>query len=245
MGRIMSTADETEALNILKKYMQLTPEQCQEVKQKFGDIVPDEACEPASEMYFISSNDLIGKFTWMNYFGGYRAPIKSGSDFQRNPGVCCAATPKSEPDQMPCGEFANQGRGVWVWCPWIFSFSNVERDEEGNPIYVYDYSGLKIAIVQKPNYLIPIYNNRFLINHMTYYAQDQVQTIDLSESSINLERIDGLVWVDPSFRTLIYFAPAIKDSIFVKTFFYDGKGLDHFELVYSNPEIKLYRVNFD
>jgi hypothetical protein len=245
MGRVMSTSDESEAVDILKKYMQLTPEQCQEVKQKFGDIVPEEACEPASEMYFISSNDLIGKFTWMNYFGGYRAPIKSGADFQKNPGVCCAQTPKSEPDQIPCGEFADQGRGVWIWCPWIFGFKDMKQDEQGNPIYVYDYSGLTISIVQKPNYLVPIYNNQYLINHMTFFSDGQRRDIDLTDSSINLERIDGLVWMDPSFRNLIYFAPAIKDSIFTKTFFYDGKGLKHFELVYSNPEIKLYRVNFD
>jgi len=245
MGRIMSTSDEKEAVDILKKYMQLTPEQCQEVKQKFGDILPKEACEPSSEMYFISSNDLIGKFTWMNYFGGYRAPIKSNVDFQKNPGVCCAQTPTSEQDQIPCGEFANQGKGVWIWCPWVFSLSDVQQDDEGNPIYVYDYSGLKISIVQKTNYLVPIYNNQYLINHMTFFSGGLMQDVDLSDSSINLEKIDGLVWVDPSFRNLIYFAPAIKDSIFTKTFFYDGKGLEHFELVYSNPEIKLYRVNFD
>jgi len=245
MGRIMSTNDESEAVDILKKYMQLTPEQCEEVKQKFGNIVPEEACEPASEMYFISSNDLIGKFTWMNYFGGYRAPIQSGTDFQKNPGVCCAQTPKSEPDQIPCGEFADQGKGVWVWCPWIFTLSDVQQDDQGNPIYIYDYSGLKMSIVQKPNYLVPIYNNQYLINQMTFFSGGLRQDINLKDTSINLERIDGLVWVDPSFMNLVYFAPAIKDSVFTKTFFFDGEGLKHFELVYSNPEIKLYRVNFD
>lgn len=244
MGRIMSTSDESEAVNILKKYMQLTPEQCQEVKQKFGSVVPKEACEPASEMYFISSSDLIGKFTWMNYFGGFRAPIKTSQDFEVNPGVCCASTPKSESDQAPCGEFASQGKGVWIWCPWIFSLSDVTKDDQGNPIYVYDYSGLKMSIIQKQNYLVPVYNNKYLINHMTFYSGGQRQDIDLTNSSINLEKIDGLVWVDPSFRNLIYFAPAIKDSIFTRTFFYDGLGLEHFKLVYSNPEIKLYKVNF-
>jgi len=59
-----------------------------------------------------------------------------------------------------------------------------------------------------------------------------------------LEKLDGLVWIDPSFKSLIYFAPEIKDSIFVRTFFYGGEGLDHFELVYQNSEIKLYKVNF-
>ncbi|MDI6825977.1 MAG: STT3 domain-containing protein [Candidatus Aenigmarchaeota archaeon] len=247
MGRIMSTSDEKEAISILKKYMQLTPEQCQEVKQKFGDIIPKEACEPASEMYFISSNDLIGKFTWMNYFGGYRAPIKSNADFQANPGVCCASTPKTEPGQISCGEFAAQGKGVWVWCPWIFSFSEVKQDQEGNPVYVYDYAGLKIAIIQKGDNLIPIYNNRFLINHLTFFPQGSAkpQAIDLTRLNTSLERIDGLIWIDPSFRNLIYFAPSIKDSIFTRTFFFDGEGLKHFDLVYSNPEIRLYKLNFD
>lgn len=247
MGTIMSTDNETMAVSILEKYMQLTPEQCEEVKQKFGDKVPEEACEPASEMYFISSNDLIAKFTWMNYFGGFRAPIKTGADFQKNPGVCCAVTPESEPDQVPCGEFADKGRGVWIWCPWIFNFKEATQDEQGNPIYIYEYSGITISIVQQPNYLLPIYNNQYLINHITFFSADDtgMRDVDLRDSSIELERIDGLVWVDPSFRNLIYFAPSIKDSVFTKTYFYDGHGLDHFELVYFNPEIKLYKVNFD
>ena len=245
MGKIMSTSDESEALDILEKYMQLTPEQCQEVKERYGDIVPEEACESVSEMYFISSNDLIGKFTWMNYFGGYRAPISSGADFQKNPGVCCAVTPKSEPDQIPCGEFADQGKGVWIWCPWVFGLKEVQQDDQGNPIYVYDYSGLTMSLVQKQLYILPVYNNQYLINHVTFFSDGQMRDIDLSDSGVNLEKIDGLVWIDPSFMNLIYFAPAIKDSIFTKTYFYDGKGLDHFQLVYSNPEIKLYKVNFD
>jgi asparagine N-glycosylation enzyme membrane subunit Stt3 len=245
MGRIMSTSDENEALDILEKYRQLTPEQCKEVKQKFGDIVPKEVCNPVSNIYFISSNDLIGKFTWMNYFGGYRAPIKSNEDFQANPGVCCASTPTTEPGQISCGEFANQGKGVWVWCPWIFSFSEVKQDQEGNPVYVYNYAGLTLAIIQKNNQLIPIYNNRFMINHMTFFQQGLMRNVDLTNITTSLEKIDGLAWVDPSFKNLIYFAPSIKDSIFTRTFFYDGEGLKHFELVYSNPETKLYKINFE
>lgn len=244
MGKIMSTSDEDEAVDILQKYLGLTPEQCQEVKQKFGNKVPDEACEPASEMYFISSNDLIGKFTWMNYFGGYRASIASNYDFARNPGVCCASTPKTESGQISCGEFANQGKGVWIWCPWIFSLKDMKQDQDGNPVYVYDYSGLTITLIQKNDRLIPIYNNQFVINHMTFFFQGQRQDQDLSGLNTTLEKIDGLIWLDPGFRSLIYFAPAIKDSIFTRTFFYDGEGLKHFELVYSNPEIKLYKVIF-
>lgn len=246
MGRIMSTNNEDEAVKLLKKYMSLTDEDCKIVKEKFGEKnVPEDACEPASEMYFISSSDLIGKFTWMNYFGGFRAPITSSQDFAINPGVCCPSTPQTEPGQMSCGEFADQGKGVWVWCPWVFSFSGQQQDQEGNPVYVYDYSGLKIVIIQKGNQLIPVYNNKYLINDMVFFSQGQEQKINLSNSTVNLEKIDGLIWVDPSFTNLIYFSPSIKDSVFTKTFFFGGEGLKHFELVYSNSEIRLYKVNFD
>ena len=245
MGRIMSTSDEEEALSLLEKYKQLTPEQCEEVKQKYGDIVPEEACEPASEIYFIASSDLIGKFTWMNYFGGFRAPISSNYDFARNPGVCCASTPKTEPGQVSCGEFADQGRGVWVWCPWIFSLRETKEDQEGNPVYLYDYAGLSIALIQKDGQLIPIYNNQFLINHLSFFYQGERQDVDLSRLNTTLERIDGLVWLQPDFRSMIYFAPMIKDSIFTRSFLYAGEGLEHFEPVFSNSEIRLYKVNFD
>lgn len=246
MGRIMSTSDEDEAINLLKKYMQLTPEGCQIAKNRWGDRIPKEGCEPASEMYFIASSDLIGKYTWMNYFGGYRAPIASVADFQKNPGVCCASTPKTEIGQMSCGEFANQGRGVWVWCPWIFSISDIQQDREGNNIYIYDYGGLKLSIVQKPNMLIPVYNNKYVITKMMFYTQEgQSQLIDLTTHNTTLEKIEGLIWIQPDFRSLIYFSPEVANSIFVRTFFFNGQGLEHFKLVYSNPEIRLYKVSFD
>jgi asparagine N-glycosylation enzyme membrane subunit Stt3 len=247
MGRMMTTTNETETVELLEKYRVLTEEECNEAKEVYGDILPEEGCEPASEIYFIASSDLIGKYTWMNYFGGFRAPIGSNQDFERNPGVCCPSTPKTEPGQMSCGEFADQGRGVWVWCPWIFSFQGQQQDQQGNPVYVYDYSGLKrlkMAIVQQGGQLIPIYNNKYVINNLVFYSQDGEEIVDLSDIEMGLEKIDGMLWVDPNFQNAIYFAPSIKDSIFTELFFFNGKNLENFELVFSNSEIKLFKVNF-
>ncbi|MFH8080758.1 MAG: STT3 domain-containing protein [Candidatus Aenigmatarchaeota archaeon] len=249
MGRVFSTSNESEAVEILEKYMQLTPEQCKEVKDyysKKGIKVPEEACERASEMYFISSADLIGKFTWLNYFGGYRAPIKSYYDFQKTPGVCCASTPKTEPGQMSCGEFASQGKGVWVWCPWIFQLSDIQKDKDGNNIFIYDYSGMKLTLLQKQNAIIALYNNKYLITKMVFYDRDnKPQIIDLGSINTTLEKIGGVMIVEPNFRIIIYFPEEISNSIFLKTFFFNGEGLKHFKLVYSNPEIKVYKVIFD
>ncbi len=246
MGRIMSTDNETEAVALLKKYVSLTSEQCEEAKKKWGDIMTETACDPISEVYFISSSDLIGKFTWMNYFGGFRAPISSPNDFQQNPGVCCATTPATEPGQMSCGEFASQGKGLWVWCPWIFGFQNVQQDREGSDVLVYDYGGLKLSIIQKQDAVLPVYNNKYLITNLVFYSQDgKLQRLDLSTYPTTFEKIDGLVWLQPDFRGGIYFSPSIKNSIFVKTFFFNGEGLEHFKLVYSNPEIRIYKVEFN
>ncbi|MCX8179209.1 MAG: hypothetical protein N3E38_00510, partial [Candidatus Aenigmarchaeota archaeon] len=180
-----------------------------------------------------------------NYFGGFRAPIKTYYDFQKNPGVCCASTPKTEPGQMSCGEFASQGKGVWVWCPWIFQLTGVQKDKEGNNVFIYDYSGLKLTIMQKQNMLIPVYN-KYIITKLVFYDENNGwQKIDLSSINTTLEKIDGMLIVQPDFRVILYFAPEISESVFVKTFFFNGGDLKHFKLVYSNPEIKVYKVIFE
>jgi len=69
MGRIFATSSEDESLQILKKYEQLTPQDCQLVKKTFGSIVPEEACLKVPEMYLIASADLIGKYYWLSFFG--------------------------------------------------------------------------------------------------------------------------------------------------------------------------------
>ena len=69
MGKIFAASDENESVSILKKYQQLTPEQCQKVKQEFGNIVPEDACDKIPEIYLIASSDLIGKYYWLSFFG--------------------------------------------------------------------------------------------------------------------------------------------------------------------------------
>jgi dolichyl-diphosphooligosaccharide--protein glycosyltransferase len=88
MGKIFATSSEDESVSILKKYQQLTPEQCQQVKQEFGDIVPKDACDKIPEIYLIASADLMGKYYWLSFFGtgtggsyyqlSYTGPDQSG-----------------------------------------------------------------------------------------------------------------------------------------------------------------------
>jgi len=200
MGRIMSTNNEEEAINILKKYLQLTPEQQREVKVAFGDIVPPEAFTPISEVYMIASSDLIGKYYWMSYFG-----TGVGRNFL----------------QLPFGGYdPNQG--------------------------IVSYGGGELMLVRSGDQWIPIINipqqgiRNMVIKEIVYFEN--------GEKHLKFENvtnaIDGLMWVDPGYGTAIFMVPEIRDSVFTRMFFWNGQGLEHFQLVYQNPEIRLFKVIF-
>ncbi|MCS7105723.1 MAG: hypothetical protein NZ942_00155, partial [Candidatus Aenigmarchaeota archaeon] len=225
MGRIFSTSSEEEAITILKKYKELSFEDCQKVKKTFGDIVPEDACNPVSDMYIIASADLIGKYVWMNFFGGFRATPNS-------PGACYV-------------EPAN----TYVWCFWQGVFSDF--DHLGNPRY-FD-KALVLTPPQGKTFdqclreenctLYPIWGNRYLIEEVYYPTYLGYKYISYSNQT-NVQLINGLLWVDPSYRYVIFMPPAVRDSLFTKMFFWEGKGLKHFEYVYGNAELKIYKVIF-
>jgi dolichyl-diphosphooligosaccharide--protein glycosyltransferase len=200
MGKTFSTSDENEAANIMKKYMQLTPEQCQKVKQTYGDILPKDACDPIPEMYFIASSDLIGKYYWLSYFG------------------------------------TGQGRN-------FVQLKISSQDVNGNLIYG---DGI-ITLAIKNNQLVPILNvpqqgiANVVVKNIIYYQNGIEQKFEYTNIT---NTIDGLVWVDPSFQVVIFMDAQIKDSVFTKLFFFDGKGLTHFEKVFGNSEVKIFKIKF-
>jgi len=64
--------------------------------------------------------------------------------------------------------------------------------------------------------------------------------------------VDGLLWLDPSFRSAFFMQPAVRDSVFTNMFFFNGQGeaslgikpLERFDLVYGNSEVRIYKVDF-
>ena len=226
MGKIMSTDNETEAINIIKHYVQLTPEQCAADKQYYGNAMPDSACNAASEIYFLATNDLIGKFTWMNYFGGYGHQVANQQDFLSNPGQC----------QVPNTE------GTFDYCPWGMSAVNATNE------YIdFKYGSLDFYLYQKNSTIIPVYAGKYVIDHLAFYqattAGSQLVLRDYSNYTA-ADHIGGLMFVDPNFQSAIYLNPQIENSMYVRMFFFDGQGLTHFKQVFSNGEVKIYKVVF-
>jgi asparagine N-glycosylation enzyme membrane subunit Stt3 len=199
MGRTFATSSETEAITILSKYKNLTAEQCREVKLRFGDLVPDAACKPVSEMYVIASADLIGKFYWLTFFG-----TGEGKNFL----------------QLP-----------------------ISGQQNNNLIYGgiimlgQTQDGRVAAVVNAPEQGV----RNAIISDVVVYQQGQEQ-IFTYKNATNI--IDGMLWVSPDYNFVIFMQKEIRDSIFTKMFFFEGKGLTRFEKVFSNPEVKIFKVKF-
>ncbi|MBI2971126.1 MAG: hypothetical protein HYY37_01760 [Candidatus Aenigmarchaeota archaeon] len=58
--------------------------------------------------------------------------------------------------------------------------------------------------------------------------------------------VKGLLWVDPTQQLVVFMQPELQNSMFTKMYFFNGQGLDKFELVGSwGGEVKLFKVKFD
>jgi dolichyl-diphosphooligosaccharide--protein glycosyltransferase len=201
MGRTFAISDEEESISILEKYRQLNPEQCAEIREKFGDALPADVCDQIPEMYVIASNDLIGKYYWLSYFG------------------------------------TGTGRNYFQ-----MQISNPTTYQTDGAL---QYNGGQLSLVFQGNELIPVLNSpeqgirNAVISHIVYFENGQERRLDFSDQA---NVVDGMVWVDPNYGVAIFMDASIRDSMFTKMFFFNGDGLEHFELVYSNPEIRLFKV---
>ncbi|MEM5809525.1 MAG: STT3 domain-containing protein [Candidatus Aenigmatarchaeota archaeon] len=217
MGRIFSTNSEEEALNIIRKYTSLTKEQCQEVRNKFDGLMPENACDPVKKVYLIASNDLIGKYYWLSYFGS-----------------------------------GGQGRN-YVNC-----FLSQEASQRVGTITYSCAAGfqMEVSVLQTNQTLYFVMNapqigiRNTIIRDAIFTQQNQL--IVLRQNNITQNIIDGLFYIDPSFQYALFMEASVRDALFTNMFFFDGKGvqelniprLEKFNLVFKNPEIRIYEVSF-
>lgn len=217
MGRIFSTSDENESVEILKKYTSLTDEQCSEAKKKFGDKFPEEACKDVTEVYVLATSDLIGKYFWMSCFGSFDMNLwKSTSG-----------------NKWKC-----DGKNFL-----IMSFNQFDRN--GFPIY--SGGGLTLTLLQNGTQLLAVMNapsqgiRNMLVSDVVYYQGGQELRSEATADNV----LEGMVLIDPSFGAAIFMEPSVRDSIFTEMFFFNGRDLEKFEMVYQNSEMKIFKAKFD
>jgi len=230
-ARVMVTDNETEAVEIIKKYARPPKGYCEMTKQMFGGRFG--GCEYPEEVYFIASQDLIYKYQWLSYFAGYRDGKyyfypSSVNNLFSNPGFC-----------------EIRGENLFVYCPWVmkrigenkWGFGYAEfrmeeaRDGEIYPFYVY-----KIRVGVAGKYLV----NYLWVRGETYNLTGINVTDKVGFVYDENMRLNGVLMVFG--RYAIYVPPEIKDSILIRTLFENGRGLRCFEQVYQNDEVKLYKI---
>jgi asparagine N-glycosylation enzyme membrane subunit Stt3 len=219
MGRIFSTSSEDDAIAILQKYRGLTADQCNQLKQKYGSIVPNDACSQVGDIYIIASSDLIAKYHWMSYFGDClnQYGLKDAqSCYNMDASWFKAHAQAKDFYQLP--------------------LSNVDQTQG-----ILSYANGLINLVRKGDSWVPVYNNKYVIRYIDYFENGNEKNMSFQNVTDN---IDGLAWVDSSMQTLIFMEPAVRDSVFAKMFFWNGAGLNHFQLVFSNSELKVFKVVF-
>ena len=193
LGKIFYTDNETVAKDILLKYK--------------GD---------ASEIYWIVSDDLIGKFRWLQYFG-----------------TGCDGT----------GEYTYEG---WKTCPLysILGQQTFGYDAEYNIMqYVYA-NGLELIKREGEWFVtVPQSDKRLLFTREIIVDEENNPRFLYFDYLPENETLPGTVWVQPNKNYIVYIPQPLEESLFTQMFFYErNETLENFEMVFKNKQVKIYKL---
>lgn len=180
------------------------------------EILKDYRKSGCDELYFLATGDLIGKSTWWSYFSTW-SPEKEGSKGDRYfYSLLQLAQTRDIPSQN--------------------ALSFIYPAGQNQNLIIYDTDGDLSAYLQQ--------GNQFLAFARIFYTRDDGQSIITSTSEAEAE-VDSLVWLDSSRQLAVIIPPELEDAMFTKMFFFNGFGLENFELVQSwGGEVKLFKINF-
>ncbi|MBI3412765.1 MAG: hypothetical protein HY051_01640 [Candidatus Aenigmarchaeota archaeon] len=212
VGKVLTTNDESLAIQILSKYMNFTEAQCELNKRAFGNIVP---CKSPSEMYFLAASDLISKYPWPSYFGSLW-PTYSGEGRQQ------------QFFQIGLQQLKDGSGNV------VGYYDQCLRFDASNNCQTFNF-----LVIEQNGKLATIYQNRNFVENTAYFIGSDQKT-DTTENAT----VGGTFWIDPSYGFAFFMTPEVQNSVFTRLYFHGGKGLDHFKQVYSNGEVKVFKVNF-
>ncbi|MCS7123744.1 MAG: hypothetical protein RMJ17_04245, partial [Candidatus Aenigmarchaeota archaeon] len=246
MGKIFSTTDENESIQIIRKYINLTNEQCKEAKRRFPQM-PDDACKPVTEVYLIASSDLIGKYFWMNCFATFDWKLWNESDGKK--WDCDKRNFYTLPLTNVISKDGRSFSSNQIARIIPFGNSLIAQVVFGNSIGFIEVKELKytdaISLIFKNNVTEVFILKQDEGGRVRKYLVEDVYILGIANytfSNVREKVLQWAVYLDPSYSYLILADEKLKNSVFTKLFFFDGAGLKNFQLVLKNPEIRLYKV---
>ncbi|MBU3897249.1 MAG: hypothetical protein KJ697_04980 [Nanoarchaeota archaeon] len=199
LGKIMATTNEDESLQLIKKYQ--------------GD---------SPKVYWIASDDLIGKFQWLQYFG-------TGCD-ARSDASCPLYYQAARSDI----KYDEQGQASAVY------FGNIIILPTNIPIPIIT-QGKSAAVVKE----VIFYDNEG--NIQTIDLSDSIEMIKPFGADLKLNIVDDVVpitvWIQKQYGYVIIIPQTLREAVFTKMYFMRGQGLKCFNLVYDNEQVKIFEVN--
>lgn len=207
LGKIMSTTNETESVELIRKYQ-----------------------GASTESYWIASDDLIGKYRWLQYFG-----------------LGCDGTVDSS-------------------CPLYIQLGQTSQstDENGNIVFLnYAMSQTSKLMIYNGQYPIPMFMegiNIAFFEEFIFYDETGPVTIKLSGDDINAlvdvmqplesqlnarftnQTISMTAWMPDHYQYMVIIPPSLRNTVFTKMFMLEGQGLEHFNQVFRNDQVKIYEI---
>lgn len=114
--------------------------------------------------------------------------------------------------------------------------------EKGYALY---YGPFVLKIVQKENNsqeITPyVYQagNFYKIKKLAFYYNNTPIIYEYEDAEI-----EGMLYVENNLQFAIFIPKELENSLFTRMFLFNGYGLKHFRLVYSNPEVKLFELEY-
>jgi dolichyl-diphosphooligosaccharide--protein glycosyltransferase len=203
LGNIMVTSDENESLSLIRKYQ--------------GD---------SPKVYWIASDDLIGKFQWLQYFGtGCDARVD-----QRCP--LYIQIPEQSRSVDNNGNIVLRNYGSIT----VFQGTNIPI-----PIYIQNLNG---AIFDEVIYYYS--GNVTAVKFNETQKQELIQALKPLEKQLNFrftnQSIPMTVWIPQGYSYIVAIPQTLRESVFTKMFMLEGEGLEHFKQVFRNEQVKIYEV---
>ncbi len=208
LGKIFATSDENVSLQLIRKYQGTSP-----------------------KVYWIASDDLIGKFRWLQFFG-----------------TGCDGT----------GQYTPDGQRK---CPLYYQLPQTSvRYTMGGEIGIRYYNNVLLFHGKVPLVIYTQGRNAVLVKETIYYENNSVKSFSISESDaemfaeqlkpllnkLNLRILNNTMdlsaYVAEDYSYVVLIPPQLRNSVFTKMFFLEGNGLENFKQVFRNKQVKIYEV---
>ncbi len=205
LGKIFATQDENESVTLIRKYKGTSP-----------------------AAYWIASDDLVGKYQWLQYFG-------TGCDARSDPKCqLYFQVGQQSVKQTNSGEIAaRQYNNIYI----LSGTVPIPVFTQGADAFLFDewvfYENQKPKSVR-----ISDINNTDSIGQITNATNALGFNLKTSAS------VSFTLWASEDYGYIVAIPPTLRNTVFTRMFFLEGHGLERFVQVFRNSQVKIYEVRF-